>query len=206
LDKKGENMDEEPTEASRPLEPEWHLAAVQVAHAFHSGDYVSMHIAGDLPDPCHVVDIERNLLTIEPPEFIARWYRPQPLGCPRVVTPYAYQEVFHVGEKPETVRLHHAEGVLDIPVEDPAEHPEEQVSSPPVARTTILAPAFLRPSEAIGYSDAFDFAEAFRDAIGQLPDQGAGIPDWLSAYEVVSIGAEIGGIAGFNRMYVRVRG
>jgi hypothetical protein len=33
---------------------------------------VSIHIAGELPDPCHVADIERDLLTVEPPEFIAR--------------------------------------------------------------------------------------------------------------------------------------
>jgi hypothetical protein len=70
----------------------------------------------------------------------------------------------------------------------------------------ILVPPLLQPSEATGYSRAFDFAEAFRDAISQLPDQGAGILDWLSAYTVVAIGAEIGGIAGFNHMYVRVRG
>jgi hypothetical protein len=63
-----------------------------------------------------------------------------------------------------------------------------------------------QPSEATGYSDSFDFAEAFHDAIRQLPDRGAGIPDWLNTYEVTSIGAEIGGIAGFNHMYVKVRG
>ncbi len=45
-----------------------------------------------------------------------------------------------------------------------------------------------------------------RDAIDQLGEQGAGIPDWLSTYSVVSIGAEIGGIGGFNHLTVRVLG
>jgi hypothetical protein len=45
------------------MDPDWSLAAVQQARAFHFGEYVSIHIAGDLPLPCHVVDIERNLLT-----------------------------------------------------------------------------------------------------------------------------------------------
>jgi hypothetical protein len=47
---------------------------------------------------------------------------------------------------------------------------------------------------------------AIKDAIGKLPGRGAGIPDWLSTYSVVEIGAEIGGVAGFNRLYVRVSG
>jgi|SRR5215208_6445766 hypothetical protein len=198
-------LDKEPTEASGPMDSEWSLARVKEARAFHFGEYVSIHIAGELPDPCHVADIERNLLTVEPPEFIARWYVRQGIPCPDVVTPYAYQEVFRVGEKRERVKLHHAEGVLELSVEDRAQQPEEQAPTAADA-PHILVPPLLQPSEATGYSRAFDFAEAFRDAISQLPDQGAGIPDWLSTYTVVAIGAEIGGIAGFNHMYVRVRG
>lgn len=64
-----------------------------------------------------------------------------------------------------------------------------------------------RPSETIGYSDAWDFAEAFREAIGMFrPGLRANISDWLYTYEVTSIGAEIGGIVGFSRMHVKVRG
>jgi hypothetical protein len=48
-----------------------------------------------------------------------------------------------------------------------------------------LAPDYP-PSEATGYSKAWDFAEAFRDAIGKLPPgTGAKIPDWLYTYEVI---------------------
>ena len=70
------------------LDPDWSLARVREARAFHFYGYMSIHIAGDMPDPCHTVDIEKNLLTNEPPEFIARWYE-HPGACIDVVTPYA---------------------------------------------------------------------------------------------------------------------
>jgi hypothetical protein len=182
------------------IDMNWSLAHVEEARAFHFDVYMSIHIAGRMPDPCHSVDIQRNYLTTEPPEFIAKWGWPQGF-CAAVITPYAVQEVFRVGEKRETVKLHHEGGVMEISVEDHALQPGD---GDPTTSAALLAQA--SPREATGYSDAFDFAEAFRDAISHLPDQGGGIPDWLSTYVVVEIGAEIGGIAGFNHMYVRVRG
>ena len=155
-------------------------------------------IIGQKPDPCHTVDIEQSLLTVEPPGFIARWYA-HPGPCADVVTPYAYQEVFLIGGKRETVKLYHADGEWEIPVQDLSQELEGDT-----ARTELALG--YRPSEATGYSGTFDFAEALGDAISKLPDRGAGIPDWLYTYEVTSIGAEIGGIAGFNHMYVKVRG
>jgi hypothetical protein len=114
-------------------------------------------------------------------------------------TPYAYQEVFFIGGMPETVKLHHADGAFQVPVQDLT---QELVEDPARAELALG----YRLGEATGYSDAFDFAEAFRDAISLLPDRGVDVRDWLYTYEVTSIGAEIGGIAGFNRMYVKVRG
>ena len=117
-----------------------------------------------------------------------------------MVTPYAYQEVFFIGGKRETVRLYHADGDIQVPVQDLTQELDENSAR---AELALGHP----PSEATGYSDAWDLAEAFRDAIGKLPPgPGANIPDWLYTYEVTSIGAEIGGIAGFNHMYVKVRG
>ena len=135
---------------------------------------------------------------VEPPGFIARWHA-YPGPCPEVVTAYAYQEGFFIGGRRETVKLYHADGDWEIQVQDLSQEPEEDS-----ARAEVVLGD--RRGEATGYSDFFDFAEAFRVAIGKLPDRGAGIPDWLYTYEVTSIGAEIGGIAGFNHMYVKVRG
>jgi hypothetical protein len=177
---------------------DWSLAHVEEARGYYVAGHVLLTIMGQKPNPCHSVDIEKSLLTIDPPEFIARWYA-HPGFCIEVLTPYAYQEVFFIGGKRETVKLHHADGDLQVPVQDLTQELDDS------ARAEFVPAG--RPSEATGYSDAWDFAEAFRDAIGKLPPgPGANIPDWLYTYEVTSIGAEIGGIAGFNHMYVKVRG
>jgi hypothetical protein len=56
---------------------------------------------------------------------------------------------------------------------------------------------------ATGYSDAFSFEEAVRDAIAQLPK--AQLPaDYLLNVTVDSIGAQIGGFAGLSRLKVTV--
>jgi hypothetical protein len=57
-----------------------------------------------------------------------------------------------------------------------------------------------------GYSNEYDLGEAIKDAITKLPDRSNGISDFLASYTVLNIGAEIGGIAGFNRLYVDVQG
>lgn len=60
------------------------------------------------------------------------------------------------------------------------------------------------PQTAVGYSDKWDLAEAFRDAIKNLPPDPDSHPDKLYHFTVTSIGAEIGGIAGFDRMKVTI--
>ena len=59
-------------------------------------------------------------------------------------------------------------------------------------------------NEATGYSDRYSLEEAMHNAIKALPPI-TGYPDMLTIIKVVEIGAEIGGIAGFNRMMVRIR-
>lgn len=57
---------------------------------------------------------------------------------------------------------------------------------------------------ATGYSNSFSFTEAFKDAIGNLPPDTNPYPDKLTNVRVVATGANFGGIAGWNRMYVTV--
>lgn len=82
---------------------------------------------------------------------------------PRGSDGYAYQEVFFIGGRRETVKLCHADGDWEITVQDLSQEPEEDS-----ARADLVLGD--RRGEATGYSDSFDFAEAFRDAIGKLPD------------------------------------
>jgi hypothetical protein len=105
---------------------------------------------------------------------------------------YEHQKAFQVGVARDAVTLHHAGGRMTVDV--------EELEPSAVGHEGMAA----LHAEAVGYSKAFDFNEAFRDAIGKIPVPP--IPDWLATYTVLDIGAEIGGIAGFNRMFVRVRG
>ena len=59
-------------------------------------------------------------------------------------------------------------------------------------------------NEATGYSDRYSLEEALHEAIKALP-QIPTYPNMLTRIKVVEIGVEMGGIAGVNRMLVRIR-
>lgn len=205
------------------MSPDWSLATVKEARAYWVAGALTVQIAGETPDPCYFVDVERNLLQVEPPEFVAKWRRTSEF-CPEVLTPYEQQRIFSVAEKPATVRLHHADGVLDVSVEGIAQRSEEFAAVDSVERIsapeqTVAEPSAVSPQPramdagsfegevATGYSKAWDFAEAFRNAIDNLPKdpEPAAFPDQLTTYEVVSVGAVFGGIAGFDDLWVEAR-
>jgi hypothetical protein len=58
--------------------------------------------------------------------------------------------------------------------------------------------------EATGYSENFSFDEAFQDAIRSLPPDPNPFPDKLTFVNVENTRAEFGGIAGLNRLAVKV--
>ena len=180
------------------------LATVDYATGYRIGDNLLLRISGRKPSPCFVVSIELAPMDIFPPEFNATW-APDPLAiCTEVVVQYEVTQVFHLGGDIEKVTLHAEGGAIEIPVEPlPPLEPGPVIQSPPGA---AAADAVTPAQEATGYSNDFDVGEAVRDAIRQLPPRDRGIPDWLSTYTVAEIGAEVGGIAGWNRLFVRVRG
>jgi hypothetical protein len=179
------------------------LAKVDSASGYQLGDYLVLRIAGQKPSPCYIVSIELAPIDIFPPEFNATW-APDPLAiCTQVVVPYEVVQAFHFGSEIEKVTLNTEGGAIEVAVETlPPLEPGPVTPTAPVLAEDIVTP----PSEAVGYSNSYDVGEAVRDAIGQLPPRDRGIPDWLSTYTVVEIGAQIGGIAGFNRLFARVRG
>lgn len=110
--------------------------------------------------------------------------------------------------------LHHAGGELTVEVEEGA--PDVDATALAVAAGSdegvTISQSFhpltgqpLPPNEAIGYSEAWDLREAMFDAIHVLPPEKPNARDWLSRYEVLTTGAEIGGIAGLNRLFVHIR-
>lgn len=200
------------------MKPDWSLASVEEARAYWYAGNLMIQITGRAPTPCYSVGIERNLLQVDPPEFIARWYQHSPF-CPEVLTPYERQEIFPLGEKPRIVNLYRAEGVLDILVQDRAhlvgelataapregstdpKRPESEFSDKPQQPESVI----VEPLEDVGTTGhyrALSFAEAFRNAIDNLSDDPEPVfPDQLTVYELVAFG----GIAGFNDTYVEAR-
>jgi hypothetical protein len=178
------------------------LAQVDEARAYQLGEFLLLRIIGELPTPCHGAFLQRNLLTVEPPAFIAGSFIHPNIGCARVMTPYEHQDVFRVGVKRDIVVVHHAGGKLSVEVEDltPVD------GAGPEAVASLLPDRPEGHPQAVGYSSNYDFGEALRDAIAKLPSQGAQIPDWLSTYTVVSVRAEVGGIGGFDHLAVTVQG
>lgn len=180
------------------------LAHVDSASGYQLGDFLLLRITGKKPSPCYIVSIELAPMDIFPPEFNATW-APDPLArCTEVVVPYEVAQAFRFGSAIEKVTLHAEGGPIEVPVETlPALEPGPVVVG---ITGTPAADIVMPPQEATGYSEGYDVGEAVRDAIDQLPERNPGIPDWLSTYTVVEIGVERGGIAGWNRLFARVRG
>ena len=184
--------------------PDRELAQVETAKAYQIEDLLLLRVAGQAPTACHVVFLERSLLTVEPPSFLAGWYIRPDARCAMQTVPYEHHEVFRIGSRRDTVDLQAADGLRSVDVEHlTVEDTERGVAA---TRSSPIGDPRPEAAEAVGYSTNFDLEEAMRDAIGRLPSPVPPIPDWLSTYEVVSIRAEIGGIAGFNHLAVRVRG
>ncbi len=175
------------------------LADVVNVKAYHVNDVILILINGEKPTPCHEVGIEKSLLTSEPPTFYAYFEWDNDVTCPAVVTPYSDQFAFRIGGARDEVLLHTAAGEQRVAVE------KLTLSSPDEASPEFGRRPSISLTETTGYSKGFELKEALQDAIAALPKPPQ-IPDWLATYEVLSIKVEIGGIAGFNHLAVRVRG
>lgn len=179
------------------------LAQVKTAKAFQVGEYTVLVIAGEKPTPCHHVDIELLPIRIFPPEFRATLTVDRSVSCADVVVPYERAEAFPFSDLAgERLTIEAADGNVEVTVEKVEVDLTVATQEPGASIEDIVGP----PAVAIGYSDDYDVGAAIKDAIGKLPARGGGIPDWLVHYRVVEIGADIGGIAGFNRLYVKVSG
>jgi hypothetical protein len=180
---------------------ETQLAQVDTAKGFQVGQYTVLVIAGEKPTACHIVDLEMKPIEIFPPEFRATLTTNPAARCTQVVVPYERAEAFPFSDLAgERVTIEAAGGDVEVTIEQVDEDVSVAAGQPGARLDDIVGP----PTIAIGYSDDFDVGVAIRDAMGKLPSRGGGIPDWLETYSVVEIGAEVGGIAGFNRLFVKV--
>lgn len=184
------------------------LANVEKARAYQFDDVLLVRACGEKPTGCHIVTLEQSLLDVEPPAFIARLSTDPRVRCRPEPVAFEEQRAFRLGSLRPRISIHHGGGELLVDVENltPEAEADNLAAAPEGRARTSIFNIDREPQEAIGLSRTYDLGEAIHDAIKQLPPQGAGIPDWLSTYTVISISAEIGGIAGFDHLKVRVVG
>jgi hypothetical protein len=163
---------------------DWVLAENVTLRAHHWGGRLYIDASGDKPGPNYQVAVDRD--PDSSLDYVVRWLPPA-APDPDVMTEYWVTS--SVVDDRRSIMVRTADGITQVQVEGVG------AGSPPEGA--------LRET-AVGYSDKWDLAEAMRDAIGQLPDSHPGVQDWLYSYTVASIGAEIGGLAGFNRLRVEV--
>ena len=185
---------------------------------------------GTKPTPCHKARIERWPYRIYPPQYQVVACVDEGVICPQMVVPYATATSFAVPRETLDAMggvavLHHRDGSEKVPVEviklsgEQAKFAAEEGSGggmpfpfslAKVIETgrsediQILSGDKVKLHTATGYSNSFSFTEAFQDAIANLPPDNNSYPDKLINVSVVQTGAEFGGIAGLNRMYVTV--
>jgi len=187
--------------------------------------------AGQKPSPCYEVKVVRRPELIFPPRYAVVKCRQEGAVCPRVVTPYRAVGVFSSGPVEEVTVYSEggSENVKVVVIEDPALEASGAGKALAAAEgnaggsgSLALAPlrlgrflesgrgedieflGGLRRVEATGYSESYSFDEAFRNALDNLPPDENSFPDKLTTIHVVDVGAMIGGIAGFNQLYVKV--
>jgi hypothetical protein len=186
---------------------------------------------GKKPTRCHTARVERWPYRIYPPQYQVVACIDEGVICPQMEVPYATAASFSISQETLDAMggvavLHHRDGAEKVPVkviELSAEQTEfaaaqdtggggmpSPFSLAKVIETgrgediKIFSGDKGKLHTATGYSNSFSFTEAFQDAIGNLPPDDDPFPDKLMNVSVVRTGAEFGGIAGLNRMYVTV--
>ena len=187
------------------------LAQRKLLQAFYHNGTLAIFATGTVPTACHEVTIKRVIATTEPLQFSVLQYRRAGI-CSQSVTPYTVSQLFAIGVYRPVVVVAHASGQDELPVEHVREyHPHGQMN--PVGGEVpvpyVFPPSTARNSSvhdtATGYSTAFDFGEALREAVAALAPNQHLYPDQLTTVTVVEVGVELGGIAGFHHLFVRVR-
>jgi hypothetical protein len=152
---------------------------------------------GTKPTPCHEVRIRRSPNLIFPPQYIVETCS-KPGICIDVIAPFDVSEVF-LAPQSESVRVHCSDGVKVVPVTV-----VKTATSGGTVKLLSGEPVASSRREAVGYSESFDLAEAFQDALKALPPEEHPFPDKLITIRVSEVGGLFGGIVGFHKMFIRI--
>ena len=93
-------------------------ATVNAAHAYYQKDSLLIIVHCTVPQACWKIDIEPDLLTVEPPGFIVKQCKYVGAACAEVVQERLYAESFQIGVRHPKIRLIDADGTKEIDVVD----------------------------------------------------------------------------------------
>jgi hypothetical protein len=176
------------------------LASRKTTRAFRAGEHVLILAEGELPTPGFDVDIRQNPRRITPPQFDL--VRCAKAGLfPQVITPYRHIETVRFPAGQNEITVHHADGTDKVTIEDCGDSLagyREAVQGRP---DHVPAPD---AEEAVGFSGALSFDEAFANALANLPPSTLPFADALARVQVVETGGLFGGFPGFHHLFVRV--
>lgn len=180
------------------------LAERKTIQAYYLHGTMAIFATGQVPSPIYQVSIERDPAAPSGCQFYLACRQSAGIVTPSE-TPYAVSQLFPTTQPCQRVRIQHAGGVDEIEVEQVHSDTNPSGQPPPY----IFPPSAIRGASdattAIGYSCRFDFGEALHHAVAALPAihlDATATPDCVT---VLEIGAEVGGIAGFDHLFVRVR-
>jgi len=180
------------------------LAERKTVQAYYLQGTMAIFAAGQVPSPQHAVTIERDTRKGSEDRFYLACRHASGIVTPND-TPYAVSKLFPTADPVSRICVDHAGGTDDIEVEQVHVGPAHPNQPPPY----IFPPSAIRgaadATTATGYSCRFDFGEALHHAVKALPAADFDATTTPECVTVLEIGAEVGGIAGFDHLFVRVR-
>lgn len=189
------------------------LATAKTIRAEYCNGMLAICVEGELFSSCYQVGIRRGLLAVEPPEFEIEQCQKSGVVCTQIKVPYKITRLFSIGPYRATIVIHDSRGIHQVSVIH-IQAAERVVLSAGGGGGggEIPSPFLIPPSmqsnagsdKATGYSDNYSFEEAFVNAMRTLPSRQSQVADELFRIRIVEIGAEVGGFAGFNHMFVTV--
>jgi len=176
-------------------------ATVDELRAFQHDGYLLIVAKGTTPTPGYRVHIVQSPIRIFPPQYIVEQCELAGVSA-QVISPYHVSDVFRLETPVDSVVVHHAGGRTTVAVERPG--PELACYEQAVGAQGA-GPCAAGADEATGFSAAKSFDEAFAQARANLPVlPPPTVADSMEEIKVAEIGALVGGIAGFDHLYVRI--
>lgn len=169
---------------------DWHYGRIEDARAFRINDRLIVRVDGMQPTRCHEVRLREYVPDLESSADVqlGLYWRARPGFCRDEEVPYTARIDLDVGGmEVDLVRVDHADGPTDVPV--------QRVPVPELPADASIGRMYT------GWS-ATSFEEAYRNAVALIPRGSADEPVHA---RVAAQGGVHGGLAGLDDVFVTVQ-